>query len=162
MSTHAFIAKKIGTDKYKAIYCQFDGYLSHVGKMLAEHYDTTEKVDALLSLGGIQSLGEQIGPAPEGLENREDEKYTVAFKRDLDDDFWNTEEMTLDELLNNGIDECYVYIFGGDERWIYSGFSDLEDGFRDVKRALQFLVSEEDPYDLPIAESCEKETILKL
>ena len=70
--------------------------------------------------------------------------------------------MTLDELIDNDIDECYVYIFGGDERWIYSGFSDLEDGFRDVKRALQFLVSEEDPYDLPIAESCEKETILKL
>lgn len=162
MSAHAFIAKKTGVDKYKAIFCQFDGYLSQVGKILAEHYDTTEKVDALLSLGGIQSLGEQIGSAPEGLENREDEKYTVAFKRDLDDDSWNTEEMTLDELIDNDIDECYVYIFGGDERWIYSGFSDLEDGFRDVKRALQFLASEEDPYDLPIAESCEEETILKL
>ena len=162
MSAHAFIAKKTGADKYKAIFCQFDGYLSQVGKILAEHYDTTEKVDALLSLGGIQSLGEQIGPAPEGLKNREDEKYTVAFKRDLDDDSWNTEEMTLDELIDNDIDECYVYIFGGDERWIYSGFSDLEDGFRDVKRALQFLVSEEDPYDLPIAGPSEEETILKL
>ena len=162
MSTHAFIAKKTGTDKYKAIYCQFDGYLFHVGKILAEHYDTTEKVDALLSLGGIQSLGEQTGPAPEGLENGEDEKYTVAFKRDLDDDFWNTEEMTLDELLNNGIDECYVYIFGGDERWVYSGFSDLEDRFRDVKRALELLAAEEYPNGLPIAESCEEEQILKL
>ena len=162
MSAHAFIVKKIGTDKYRAIFCQFDGYLSQVGKILAEHYGTTEKVDALLSLGGIESLGEQTGPAPEGLENGEDEKYTVAFKRDLDDDSWNTEEMTLDELIDNDIDECYVYIFGGDERWIYSGFSDLEDGFRDVKRALQFLVSEEDPYDLPIAEPSEKETILKL
>ena len=80
----------------------------------------------------------------------------------MDDDSWNAEELTLDELINNGIGECYIYIFGGDERWIYSGFSDLEDGFRDVKRALEFLAADEDPYDLPIAGPSEEETILKL
>lgn len=162
MNTHAFIAKKTGADKYKAIFCQFDGYLSHAGKILAEHYDTTEKVDALLSLGGIESLGEQLCAAPENADEYESEKYTVAFGRDLGDTSWNTEEMTLDELINNDIGECYIYIFGGDERWIYSGIGDLEDGFRDVKRALEFLAAEEDPYDLPIAGPSEEETILKL
>ena len=47
-------------DKCKAIYCHWDGYLSHNGRILFEHYDSA-KANHLVSLGGITNLRETIG-----------------------------------------------------------------------------------------------------
>jgi len=45
----------------RSIYCHHDGYPSHVGRLLLEHYDTLAKVEELLNLGSLSSLGEVIG-----------------------------------------------------------------------------------------------------
>ena len=47
MSTRSYIAKQVGPDQYRTIFCHFDGYLEHVGAMLAGHYDTEEMVDVV-------------------------------------------------------------------------------------------------------------------
>jgi len=47
-------------DKCKSIYCHWDGYLSHNGAILQEHYDSA-KANYLVALGNISSLGKQIG-----------------------------------------------------------------------------------------------------
>ena len=39
------------------IYCHFDGYLSDNGKTLQKYYNTLDKVEALIALGNISSLG---------------------------------------------------------------------------------------------------------
>jgi hypothetical protein len=54
----------------KFIYCHFDGYPEGVGMTLAKHFDTPFKVDKLIELGDISSLGETL-----------DE--TVSYRRDL-------------------------------------------------------------------------------
>jgi len=49
-------------DKCKSVYCHWDGYLSHNGAILQEHYDSS-KANNLVALGDLSSLGNQIGEA---------------------------------------------------------------------------------------------------
>jgi len=47
-------------DKCKSIYCHWDGYLSHNGKILQEHYDSA-KANHLVAMGDMSSLRKDIG-----------------------------------------------------------------------------------------------------
>jgi hypothetical protein len=47
-------------DKVKSVYCHWDGYLEHNGRMLQEHYDSS-KANHLVALGDLSSLGPNIG-----------------------------------------------------------------------------------------------------
>lgn len=44
-----------------AIYCHWDGYYSHNGRILWENYVDEPKVRELIALGALSSLGENIG-----------------------------------------------------------------------------------------------------
>jgi len=59
MSTRSLIGKKVGGN-VRYIYCHFDGYPTGVGETLKNHYNTDEKVDALLNMGDASSLGETL------------------------------------------------------------------------------------------------------
>ena len=59
MATRSTIAVKHGS-VIKAVYCHWDGYLDHNGKILLEHYDSV-KANNLVALGDISSLREEIG-----------------------------------------------------------------------------------------------------
>jgi hypothetical protein len=57
MSTHAaIIARTAAGTGYRGIYLHHDGYLSHAGYLLAEHYTTEKQVQALIDRGGLSSL----------------------------------------------------------------------------------------------------------
>jgi hypothetical protein len=60
MATRSSIAVKHGNN-IKAVYCHWDGYLSHNGKILLESYDSP-KANYLVALGDISSLGKRIEP----------------------------------------------------------------------------------------------------
>jgi hypothetical protein len=47
----------------KSIYCHWDGYLEHNGSILEKHYSNSPKVNNLIALGDLSSLGTQIGEA---------------------------------------------------------------------------------------------------
>lgn len=49
-------------NKCKSVYCHWDGYLDHNGRILQEHYDSS-KANHLVALGDISSLGKHIGEA---------------------------------------------------------------------------------------------------
>jgi len=59
MGTRSLIAVVHG-DNYKTVYCHWDGYLSHNGRILQEHYNSS-KANHLVALGNISSLGTEIG-----------------------------------------------------------------------------------------------------
>jgi hypothetical protein len=61
MGTRSDIIVKRANGTFTKIYCHWDGYLSNNGRILLEHYTTQEKCEALVDLGGISSLGEEIG-----------------------------------------------------------------------------------------------------
>ena len=50
-------------DVCKSVYCHWDGYLEHNGRILQEHYgsDQSPKANHLVALGDISSLGKEIG-----------------------------------------------------------------------------------------------------
>ena len=74
-------------DKAKVVYCHWDGYLDHNGRILLEHYDSA-KANHLVALGGISSLDRNI-EIPEGVEHTFDKPakgITVFYDRDRGED----------------------------------------------------------------------------
>jgi hypothetical protein len=63
MGTRSTIAIQNADGSVTGIYCHWDGYLSHNGKILQDHYADEAKVRELIALGDISSLGEEIGEA---------------------------------------------------------------------------------------------------
>jgi len=55
MSTRSNIVYDTG-NSVRAIYCHHDGYLDHNGRILFEHYNSEDKVEALIELGDFTSL----------------------------------------------------------------------------------------------------------
>ena len=60
MGTRSAIAMKT-EDGIRSIYCHWDGYVDHNGRILKEFYSTDDKVQALLDLGDLSSLRQEIG-----------------------------------------------------------------------------------------------------
>lgn len=61
MGTRSTIAILREDGTVAKIYCHWDGYLEHNGRILFEHYNTAEKVEELIALGDLSSLGKEIG-----------------------------------------------------------------------------------------------------
>lgn len=71
------------------IYCHRDGYPSHNGQILIDHYTDFQKIQELLKLGDLSVLGEQIGTKhpfeTHNLSDEEKAKYEgmcTAYGRD--------------------------------------------------------------------------------
>lgn len=64
----------------KSVYCHWDGYLSHNGAILQEHYDSV-KANQLVALGDLSSLKQEIGAKHAfgkiGMTPAEQEAYEV-------------------------------------------------------------------------------------
>lgn len=60
MTTRSTIGIENGDVTTTYIYCHCDGYLDYNGKMLIEHYNTKERVEALVALGDLSSLDENL------------------------------------------------------------------------------------------------------
>lgn len=84
MSTRCWIALANERNSgYRRIYCHNDGHPNRVGKILAEHYTDRDKVEKLISLGGISSLGEKIEPTdPKHSFETPEKGVTVFYTRD--------------------------------------------------------------------------------
>lgn len=108
MATRSFIAKKDG-DNYTGIYCHWDGYPSHMLKML-ENYKESSIVDELLSMGSASSINETL----------ESSKF---YHRDRNEKLQITKTFSLHSLMNTAKNSgCeYLYIFK-DNEWHVSEF----------------------------------------
>jgi len=56
MSTRSNIVLLKENGACSAVYCHYDGYLEHNGKMLLDNYTSTKDVRALVAMGNIRSL----------------------------------------------------------------------------------------------------------
>ncbi len=82
MGTRSLIGVMHG-DNCKFVYCHWDGYLAHNGKILQEHYDSA-KANHLVALGDISSLCKNV-VIPDGVEHSFDKPadgITVFYGRD--------------------------------------------------------------------------------
>ena len=61
MATRSAIAIKHGRDTIKSVYCHWDGYPEHNGRILQEYWFTRILINQLIEMGVISSLGATIG-----------------------------------------------------------------------------------------------------
>jgi uncharacterized protein YutD len=118
-----------------AIYCHFDGYPEHNGRILEEHYDSIEKVEDLLDLGDISVLGSNIGEKIDFNDYSAYGNQCVAYGRDRGEStvgakqFRDTAEF-LQEYCNSGCE--YFYLFDGNEWVVADRIGDRSGEFRQL------------------------------
>lgn len=61
MGTRSMIGIENSNGAVTGIYCHWDGYPEHNGKILRDHYTTVTKINRLMKLGDLSSLGPEIG-----------------------------------------------------------------------------------------------------
>ena len=125
MGTRSSIAIKT-EDGIKAIYCHWDGYVDHNGKIRKEFYKTTDKVEALIALGDISSLREEVGEKHD-FDKSDDslgitDNWCLAYGRDRGET--GTEAQTFQSISEWVEAEAerwceYFYLFDGQD-WIVS------------------------------------------
>lgn len=141
MGTRSLIAKQVGPDEYRTIFCQMEGHLECQGAVLLEHFTTPDQVDKLLDLGDLYLLHPKLEPDPNQHHSYEKPQagVTVAYQRDWQCTNVEAEINTLEELDSSGGMIEFVYIFDQDYQWKYFQGGYLEEGLRDVKADLQTL-----------------------
>lgn len=129
MATRSDISVKVG-DKYRTVYCHWDGYLTHNGAILLEHYNSQKLAEELVSNGDISSLGEKCSK-PEGhsFENRI-EGYTVYYGRDRGEE--GTEYKESEERPQ--CEEEYLYVFEDDKWHVESEY--IQNGYQELTEEL--------------------------
>lgn len=99
------------TGKLHFVYLNNDGYPSHAGKMLAEHFNGYRKVAALLKLGTISQLHPSIEKPLGHSFDTPKKGYSIFYKRDRGD----TDDMSADIIdASKHDDMCeneYAYLF---------------------------------------------------
>jgi len=121
MGTRSCIMKRISPTEVKAIYCHWDGYLSYNGRLLRYHYQDEVKGDALIALGNLSVLGEEIGEAHD-FDHHTENKWCKAYGRDRCEA--NAEAMsfnTVAEALEHFSWSEYAYIYEKGEWFLVDG-----------------------------------------
>jgi hypothetical protein len=104
MSTRSFICIVGQNGGFQGIYCHYDGYPEHVGKILVEHHNSFRAAELLVH-------GAQI-------RNFDHDGTVVRFGDGTVDDSETYD--TIAEALHNGFDYVYLYRVVGskkDNRW---------------------------------------------
>lgn len=116
MSTNSTINIQHKDGSIDGVYCHWDGYPSYNGQLLYAFYNTPEKVNELISHGGISSLGMNIGEKlPEDWDESRDVKnknfQCEFYARDKGEKI----EISHDKDIEQ---QAYNYLFDEEkERW---------------------------------------------
>ena len=130
MGTRSFIIVANPKGDFTGSYCHWDGYPSHNGRILLEHYSTKGKARELIRLGSLSSLGKRakpINPEAHSYDSR-DCDTTVAYHRDRGEAWAGVKPVTAN-LLSDLVDtaaECwceYVYLFWNGH-WSYKNIEE--------------------------------------
>lgn len=132
------IVQKDGT--IKSIYCHYDGYPEGVGATLQKYYNTRKKVEKLMKLGDISSLGKEYDQElsklnwkryddnlsdkdKELLKKLDDGDYTVTYKdrgeTGIDGRVDDNEEAFICNSIGSWEDYTYLFkpSYDGVEKW---------------------------------------------
>ena len=142
MSTRSHILMELEDGHYKGIYCQFDGYLTHNGAILLNQYSNRKKLDELLNLGDLRSLGSKINPNPKKPHDHDHKQDDVcyAYGRDGHESNQKPFYVTKDEMFYNNDFIDYFYVFTLKNEWKYYDYNHVNE--RDVRQDLKEIYEE--------------------
>jgi hypothetical protein len=125
MATRSRIGIEQPDGKIRSIYCHWDGYPSHNGRILLESYKDRDKILELMEIGDISSLADRVKPDPGRAHTFNDPQdgVCVSYRRDRC-------ESGCESIISESIDELaeaadwceYVYVFANGE-WSVSEHS---------------------------------------
>ena len=134
MGTRSTIAKVEPDGSVTSIYCHWDGYPDHNGRVLLENYQDEPVVDDLLSGGSLSSLGAIIGTKHPFDRRPGDEEYERKYRnmclyyhRDRDEDWAHTQprkHASLAEFLATDREE-WTYLWTP-EGWRFGSGHEIE------------------------------------
>ena len=125
MATRSLIGLLTEDKEVKNIYCHWDGYPSHNGKILVQHYNTLEKVTKLIALGSLSALEVRLEP-------KEGEKHTfenpvsdvtIAYHRDRGEELRINTSSSESGYWAKGGDIDFIYLFKDGEWYVDMGTS---------------------------------------
>ena len=139
MSTRGLIAIEDADRKCRSIYVHFDMYINGAGETLIKYYKTIKRIEKLLSLGDISSLGGRLS----NTDNKSDaKKICMAYHRDYGEELnppqiWNNAEEMLDKAKDRYGAE-YLYLFRKGKWYINDtyrreGWRSVEDELRELR-----------------------------
>jgi hypothetical protein len=135
MSTRSTIAVEHADGTVSQVYCHYDGYVSHNGQILVDHYDTQKKAEQLVFLGEMSSLRPKCIPDPTKTHssiNPQDD-VTTYYSRDRGEPFVPPSVYpTVDNYKKNLQGEEYDYLFTEGQWEVSNGR-----GYESVAQALE-------------------------
>ena len=133
MATRSTIAMEFADGTVQQIYCHWDGYLEHNGKILFNHYVDPYKTRELIDMGGISSLCNTIEETKQGAYH-----------------FWRGEELRVakfndfqDYLAHHQYEE-YEYILRKDGHWYVQAHNDAFVMLKSAIADAQDLIAQEE------------------
>jgi len=152
MGTRSTIALEFADGTVEQVYCHWDGYLSHNGLILQEHYSDPFKLQELIEQGSISSLGNVIGKkhpfsshtsAADKVEYEaaREAGYTTFHARDRGESLTVEKFENFAEYVENHQYEEFEYILrnvDGKATWFVDcgeGYVTLESAFNNCKEA---------------------------
>lgn len=112
MSTRSAICLKLNDTRCLATYCHFEGYVDHQGPLLLAHYNTKERLMALLELGSLAFLAPEIGEKHQYRNaDRNHPDWCCFFNRDRGDkdDAWPATLGIADIFKDHWFDFAYLF-----------------------------------------------------
>ena len=127
MATRSNIAYRNTEGKIVSVYSHWDGYPEHNGELLRRFYNTQDKVEALVALGSISSLGQDIGKQVD-FDDRatHTETGTIAYHRDRGEELSIAEYDDIPSWIADM--EEYAYLWNGNE-WIVNNHGETSGGY---------------------------------
>lgn len=80
MATRSNIGIQYSDNSVRMVYCHWDGYPSHNGKILLNNYKTFDEVKKLIERGEISSLGETIAKTEYYVDKGEEFCEAIYYK----------------------------------------------------------------------------------
>ena len=139
MSTRSMIAMQDGDGACYAIYCHFDGYVSHMGKMLTTYFNDDESAAELINNGELRSID---------ISAKDENKVVLEhFEEDFEKreiEYYDTEVDMLNAFKDS--DREYLYLWDDSiETWLYRRNIYTINGFEsEWKPVLSALISGEE------------------
>jgi hypothetical protein len=109
MATRSLIGIKLDNNIVKTIYCHWDGYPEHNGKLLVDNYNTPAAITELMELGDLSTLDVTPDKCKAYHRDRK-EPWGMVEPREMD-----ASTVIKDAMNDYNVD--YVYIYNNEFEW---------------------------------------------
>jgi hypothetical protein len=141
MGTRSTIAIQNANGTVTGIYCHWDGYTSHNGRILQDYYTTEAQVRELIALGDLSSLGETVGTKHDF--NNAPRSECNAYGRDRGEKNVDAATFNSHADLIQQIGQEYDYLFTPGAGWTVRYFSGWDNAVQPLAEAIQAEATQE-------------------